>query len=487
MNRIRGTLAALLLVGTVAAVNVASPAAADHHTPGAEVVTAWNQVTQNTIFVDNMTPIPSGQVLFGLVSLAVHDAVELSYKNGHKNGYKNGRKSHDRAVKAAAAASVAAHHVLLHYYPGTKSKLDQALATSINSLPAGMARDHGAMIGDKVAKALLASRAGDGWNDTTKVFTKPAAVGVWRPTPPATLPFLVPWLGFVDPIMLKSTREVATDGPPSLTSDEYADDFNEVKSYGAATGSKRSAAQTETAHFWNVNITTKMQAAMRGLITQKKLSIRDAAKLLALTNVSAGDAAISCWREKFDYGFWRPSTAIHQANADNNDETTQDTTWLPLFADPAYPEYPSGHACLTSAHVKAMRLFAGTDSVTLTMPSLINNVPVTRTYTSLEALRNEAFHGRIWLGIHFRFSMEASTEIGFDTAKIVYRRLLDDDRLDDVKPPKPPVTVPPKPPVVDDDEDADDDKDDDDNGQDDDADDDNDDNDDDVNDAEDDD
>lgn len=272
---------------------------------------------------------------------------------------------------------------------------------------------------------------------------------------------LVPWLGFVDSILLKSTREVATDGPPSLTSSEYAEDLNEVKSFGSATSTTRTAAQTATAHFWNVNIANQMQAAMRGLITAKKLSIRDAAKLFALTNVSAGDAAISCWREKFDYGFWRPSTAIHEADKDGNAATTQDTAWLPLFADPPYPEYPSGHACATSAHIKAMRLFAGTDAVTLTVPSFTTGV-ADRTYTSLNALRDEAFHARIWLGIHFRFSMEASTEIGFDTAKIVYRRLLDDDRLDDVKVPKPPK--PTVPPVDDDDDDADDDEDDDDNG-----------------------
>jgi hypothetical protein len=34
---------------------------------------------------------------------------------------------------------------------------------------------------------------------------------------------------------------------------------------------------------------------------------------------------------------------------DENHGTTSDPTWVPLFATPGHPEYPSGHSCVSGA------------------------------------------------------------------------------------------------------------------------------------------
>ena len=48
---------------------------------------------------------------------------------------------------------------------------------------------------------------------------------------------------------LRSTRarvqSKAPSGPPALTSDQYTADYNEVKAFGGATGSARTAEQTK--------------------------------------------------------------------------------------------------------------------------------------------------------------------------------------------------------------------------------------------------
>src|SRR5207244_8387432 len=74
--------------------------------------------------------------------------------------------------------------------------------------------------------------------------------GVWVPTPPAFLPYLLPQWGFVMPFAMNSSFQFRPPGPPSLDSERYAADYDEVKSLGAAVGSTRTQEQTEIALFW---------------------------------------------------------------------------------------------------------------------------------------------------------------------------------------------------------------------------------------------
>ena len=45
--------------------------------------------------------------------------------------------------------------------------------------------------------------------------------------------------------------------------------------------------------------------------------------------LTAADAAIGCWDDKARWLFWRPITAIHQADVDRNPATEADPGWLP--------------------------------------------------------------------------------------------------------------------------------------------------------------
>jgi hypothetical protein len=74
--------------------------------------------------------------------------------------------------------------------------------------------------------------------------------GVWVPTPPAFLPYLLPQWGFVAPFAISSSSHFRPPGPPSLDSEQYAADYNEVKELGAAVGSTRTEDQTQIALFW---------------------------------------------------------------------------------------------------------------------------------------------------------------------------------------------------------------------------------------------
>ena len=55
------------------------------------------------------------------------------------------------------------------------------------------------------------------------------------------------------PFALRSTTQFVPPGPNAVTSAAFAADLAEVKALGAATGSTRTADQTQIASFWAEN------------------------------------------------------------------------------------------------------------------------------------------------------------------------------------------------------------------------------------------
>jgi hypothetical protein len=53
---------------------------------------------------------------------------------------------------------------------------------------------------------------------------------------------------------------------------------------------------------------------------------------------------MASFESKYTYDTWRPYTAIHHGNKDDNPATMVDTTWQPEMATPPWPDYPSTHA-----------------------------------------------------------------------------------------------------------------------------------------------
>lgn len=232
-------------------------------------------------------------------------------------------------------------------------------------------------------------------------------------------PMVAPWLGFVRPLVLESADQIVVPGPYDPASDEYAADFEEVATMGAADSTARSAAQTETARFWSDNPVRQYQDALRFLAEQRDLDLVARARMFAVVGATAADALVACWRVKYEQPFWRPSTAIHRADEDGNPATTADPAWAPLLVDPPYPDYPSGHACLTGAVTEALEHLFGED-IGLEVASVPTGT--TRTFSTPDQLDEDAMNGRIWLGIHFRKAMVDGNALGHDVARWALER-----------------------------------------------------------------
>src|SRR5439155_12532283 len=81
------------------------------------------------------------------------------------------------------------------------------------------------------------------------------------------------------------------------------------------------------------------------------------------------DAQMTTWNSKYFYNFWRPVTAIRNADTDPNPATEQDPNWLPLVVTPGHPEYPAAHPTVTGAFAFATEQFFGTKKVAVSFTS----------------------------------------------------------------------------------------------------------------------
>ena len=389
----------------------AAPSAHAHHVPTASpaAISNWNAIAVRTIAVEAARPPAETQLYLGFVSAAMYDAVvaiDPAY-----TPYGPPIRAH-RHASIDAAVAAAAHGVLTTYFPASDAALDADYQASLAAIPDGRAKDKGVAVGEAAAALIEQLRTGDGRNAPI-LYTRAPATGVWRPTSGA--PFLVPWLGFVRPLLLSSPTQIALPGPDPLTSDAYTRDYDEVKAFGRAIGSARAPDQTETALFWSINPLLQYQAALRDRVARHGLDAVQTARMFAIINMSAADALIACWRAKYDYAYWRPVTAIQLGDTDGNPDTVADPTWTSLQAAPAYPDYPSGHACMTGAVSKGAGALFGRNDIDLFVGSSATGT--TRHYTSARTLNRDTIDARVWLGIHFRKAVVDGNKLGRKVAK----------------------------------------------------------------------
>ena len=185
-------------------------------------------------------------------------------------------------------------------------------------------------------------------------------------------------LPFVRPLALDAVSQFRPDGPLPLNGLAYAFDLWLVKELGRADSSLRTEEQTRIALFWTDHDIPQWNRNLMRLADARGLSSLETARLLAMAHVAGGDAMIGCFEAKYHYLSWRPVHAIQRANTDGNPLTTADPAWQPLRPTPNHPEYPSAHACHTTAIAEALKRFFGTDKVRFSLDSLVTGE--TRSY-----------------------------------------------------------------------------------------------------------
>ena len=371
-------------------------------TSRADVIMDWNARADSIATDKRLLPPVHGRVL-AIMHVAMFEAV-----NAIERRYVPYRLNlvADRKTSGEVAAAVAGRDVLVDLYPDQKSGLDALLAETLNKVEEGPAKERGIILGRKAAAEILELRSADG-SDVSESYRPVAQPGVYVPT---TLPVASTVSGF-SPWVMSSAAQFRPGGPPALTSDTWTRDLNEIREIGGLNSKTRTAEQTDIGKFWFLTGARTYNPIVQQVAQHRKMDLLDCARLYALASMAAEDAFIAVFDAKYTFNFWRPVTAIRNADQDGNSATPRDATWLPLGETPMHPEYPCAH-CITSAAVTAVLLgVVGRDvgEIAVTSPTAPG---VVRRWTRLDDYRDEVSNARVWAGFHYRFSTEVGKDMG---------------------------------------------------------------------------
>lgn len=385
-----------------------------------DVVLEWNQhaVSFTLSASPSLAPVQQARVM-AMVQVAVHDAV-----NGITGEYATYLSPGSSPANASpeAAAIAAAHHALKGIFTSmTQTQQLDSLYLASLAAHALSEDDPGIAYGRSVAADLLAARSNDNSAQAQFNYTAPGAglPGVWVHTTSA--PALLPGWGNVTPFVLNSGSQFRPDPPPALDSQQYADDYNEVKQIGVSIGSTRTQEQSQIATFWRASPTAIWNNVLRQVLASRDLDLSATARAFALLYLAAADASIACWEAKYTYNFWRPEPAIRSGNLDGNDFTIADPTWTPFIATPPHPEYPSGHTSNSGAMAATLGLLFGDDpgvQITVTITG------ITRQWETFSEGVEEVIDARIYSGFHFRTADRVGARLGRQVARFVLTHTL---------------------------------------------------------------
>jgi hypothetical protein len=422
-------------VGLVCAAVAALPAAAKPPGSQAEATVAlqWNVyalTAVRTAMTTNQLPPnvasralyqTEGMLYMSYVQAAVYDAatkIGHRYVPYHHFSVGAGNASIEAAVIAAA------YNTLVYYLGDPGGVLAQHYADSIAALPNDKNTARGTAVGEAAAADIEALRANDGRNAASPtpnvgMPTNPVQAGVWVWPPAPSLQIdQTPWMAVMQPFMLNNTSQFRAPPPNALTSSQYTNDFIE----SAASGSNLPAGdpRRDTAWFWNANLISQFNTALEHFSTQNHMDLLDTVRLLAMGTMVTTDAGMACFDSKYTYRFWRPITAIRNADIDGNPATNKDATWSPLTTTPNHPEYPSQHGCSTGAFAQVLADAVGTNNINATFLGATAGNPtglvVPQTFATVQNLLDEVVSARVWIGFHFRGSVVAGENLGTSVA-----------------------------------------------------------------------
>jgi membrane-associated phospholipid phosphatase len=383
-------------------------------------------------------------------------------------------RAHDGTIVAVAAERVVLDSLLREALPTTRAaftRLADSLARS--RVAAGISskvRDRSDELGQRIGVAIVAWSRSDGFDSTRTMppYQAPVGLAYWVNDAPGsiyasqnlsgasefvaldnpanvmragavsdrglivnrpkragvkTLPAVnmagmsEPYWGSVRPFALETWSECSAPEPPPYSADSTSPlyrDADEVRALRAAL----TPEQRTTALYWADNAGESgtpvghWLSIASQMVSERKLSARDAATLMVLTSVAQADAFVSSWGYKYRHNLIRPRAYIRRVI---------DPAWEPLIPTPPFPEYPSGHSTVSAAAAEVITALVGDvafdDSTGLTIGHSV------RRFDSFRAAAREAGMSRIYGGIHFNYGNVGGRALGECIGAKVVERL----------------------------------------------------------------
>jgi hypothetical protein len=199
---------------------------------------------------------------------------------------------------------------------------------------------------------------------------------------------LGPTYGTYKTWVLASGSELRPGPPPAFDSAEKKAELAEVVNF------QRTFLTNAAAMYWQTprrTTTHWMQAADLKIFEYRlDTSPPRPARVQALVNVAAYDAAVACWDAKYTYWAMRPFQ--------------YDDRFTPIIPVPPHPSYPAAHGCYSGSAAAVLSALFPRDAA------------------ALNAQADEAGMARLWSGIHFPSDIRAGLTLGRTVAQRTMER-----------------------------------------------------------------
>ena len=375
----------------------------------ADAVSEWNTRACDLATAANIDT-PAANRILAIMHTAIYEAV-----NGITKKYPAGdvKLNASRGASVDAAIATASRAVLVKLVPSKAIDVEVAFKKALDAIPDGMSKTEGTSVGERAAAAILASRAEDGFA-TVESYRPYTIAGVYVPTQVPLVsqsPLRKPWV-------MTSASQFRPGPPPDLKSAQWARDYNEIKAIGSRNSKTRTQEQTDIAKFWEATGPVIYHGLVKSVAATPGRDVTQNARLFMAVTQATDDAMIAIFDAKYHYNFWRPITAIRNADIDGNDATEREASWVPFINTPMHPEYPCAHCIVSGAIGTVLEADIGSapGAVLSTTSPTANGAK--RTWMKLDDFMQEVANGRIYDGVHFRTSTEVGTAMGRQIGKL---------------------------------------------------------------------
>jgi hypothetical protein len=267
--------------------------------------------------------------------------------------------------------------------------------------------NHSIAFGRSVADAVFAWSQTDLYNENNALtYTLPVGPAFWLPTPPAFAKPIGPFWGHDRPIIAGSGNN-SQPPPPTPYSENPKSAFYKMANDLYTVSKNLTTDQQNWALFWRdvPGVTTPghWMSIVQQVIRQTNSHLDKASMAFALVGICLTDANISVMESKYTYNLIRPVTYIRRVIGD--------TSFLPLIATPAHPEYSSAHAVVSSSAAEGLTALYGNIGTFTDHTGADLGLPA-RSFKSFRDIAVDAGNSRFYGGIHYLPSINTSLAQG---------------------------------------------------------------------------
>ncbi|HMC84112.1 MAG TPA: vanadium-dependent haloperoxidase [Chitinophagaceae bacterium] len=283
-----------------------------------------------------------------------------------------------------------------------------------------------------ISKQILAYAKADGYNKISNLprYTPAGKDGTWYPTPPAYIAAVEPYFKTVRPFTLDSAAQFKPVPPVTFSTDKKSA-FYQMLLNNHKEDSSSPQLHKIIAGFWDCNpfavqdeghLSVGLKKISPGAhwlgiagiaCLKAKKNFAESMQVNTVVAIGLTDSFISCWDEKYRSNRIRPETAIRKY---------LDVNWKPLLQTPPFPEYLSGHSCISATSATILTHYFGdnfhyTDSVELSY-----GLPP-RSFESFQQASVEAGISRFYGGIHFMDAIDNGRAQGLRAGDWVLQKM----------------------------------------------------------------